>query len=115
MIKEDSISTQEVETIRDSYHKNFKSTFDRVKKKSDQETTSKKETSFKGSNAVFQEVYSFKKVSTEVSFQSLQKVINALTTVPENFHLNLKIKRQMEAKKKHFRKIQVSTGLLPSN
>lgn len=108
MIKEDSISTQEVETIRDSYHKNFKSTFDRVKKKSDQETTSKKETSLKGSNAVFQEVYSFKKVSTEVSFESLEKIINALTTVPKNFHLNLKIKRQMEAKKKAF---QEDTGL----
>ena len=39
---------------------------------------------------------------TAVSMETLKQVGNALTTVPQNFNLNRKIARQLEAKKKAF-------------
>jgi len=53
--------------------------------------TSKK--SFVGSTAVFQPPYSHATVETKISRDVLESIFNALTTVPENFRIQPKVKK----------------------
>jgi 2-oxoglutarate dehydrogenase E1 component len=53
---------------------------------------------FKGSNAVFQPAFKHTPVNTAVDAATLDQVVRALTTVPENFKVHSKIKRFTEAR-----------------
>ena len=66
--------------------------------------TVKKSSTFEGSMAIKQIPYDFTPVSTSVPLKELQKVMNSLSTWPDDFNINPKIKRQVEAKMK---KLQV--------
>jgi len=53
---------------------------------------------FKGSTAIFQPGFSHKPVETAVSAATIDQVVKALTTVPENFKLHPKIKRFIDGR-----------------
>ena len=57
---------------------------------------------FRGSTAVFQPRYSHQPVATGVSPETLAKVAHALTTTPEGFNVNRKIKRLLDNRAKAF-------------
>ena len=65
--------------------------------------TVKKSSTFEGSIAVKQIPYDFSPVDTKVSKKDLEKIVKALSTEPEGFNLNPKIKRQIDAKVKNFK------------
>lgn len=65
--------------------------------------TVKKSSTFEGSMAIKQIPYDFTPVSTSVPLQELQKVMHALSTWPDDFSINPKIKRQVENKLKNFK------------
>ena len=65
--------------------------------------TIKKSSTFEGSVAIHQIPYDFSSVETAVPKKELEKVAHALTRFPDNFNLNPKIKRQIEAKAKNFK------------
>ena len=65
--------------------------------------TVKKSSTFEGSMAIRQIPYDFSPVETAVPLAELEKVMRALSTWPEDFNLNSKIKRQVENKKKNFK------------
>ena len=65
--------------------------------------TVKKSSTFEGSMAIKQIPYDFTPVSTSVPLKELQKVMNSLSTWPDDFNINPKIKRQVEAKMKNFK------------
>jgi 2-oxoglutarate dehydrogenase E1 component len=53
---------------------------------------------FKGSNAIFQPAFKHTPVNTAVDAATLDQVVRALTTVPENFKVHSKIKRFNETR-----------------
>ena len=65
--------------------------------------TVKKSSTFEGSVAIRQIPYDFASVDTSVPKKDLEKVAHALTSFPDDFNLNSKIKRQIEAKAKNFK------------
>ena len=65
--------------------------------------TVKKSSTFEGSVAIRQIPYDFASVDTSVPKKDLEKVAYALTSFPDDFNLNSKIKRQIEAKAKNFK------------
>jgi 2-oxoglutarate dehydrogenase E1 component len=57
---------------------------------------------FHGSTAIYQPDFSFAPVDTGVPADKLSHIARALTRLPENFHANPKIVRQLAAKKEAF-------------
>ncbi|HWA24583.1 MAG TPA: 2-oxoglutarate dehydrogenase E1 component [Lacunisphaera sp.] len=53
---------------------------------------------FKGSNAVFQPAFKHTPVATAVSAATLNRVVHALTTIPDDFKVHSKIKRFTEGR-----------------
>lgn len=99
LIREGVITREEANAIQDEYQKTLDEAFLRVKKE-EAKTKRNGKRKFEGSTAVFQPPYSFEPVKTSVSKEMLTRVGMVLTSVPENFKLNPKIKRQLEAKRK---------------
>ena len=65
--------------------------------------TVKKSSTFEGSVAVKQIPYDFSPVETKVGKNDLEKVVRALSSCPDGFNLNTKIKRQVDAKARNFK------------
>ena len=65
--------------------------------------TVKKSSTFEGSMAIKQIPYDFTPISTSVPLKELRKVMNALSSWPDDFNINPKIKRQVEAKMENFK------------
>ena len=97
LIEEGAISQKESDAIHERLRRRLDVSLEKVK-------TIKKSSTFEGSVAVKQIPYDFSPVDTTVSKTDLAKVAKALTTPPANgFHLNPKIKRQLDAKAKNFK------------
>ncbi len=96
LVEEGDLDEKECNEIHQSLRRHLDASLEKVR-------TVKKSSTFEGSVAVRQIPYDFSKVNTSVAKKDLEKVVNALTTWPEDFNLNSKIKRQVEAKAKNFR------------
>jgi len=57
-----------------------------------------------GSTAIFQPPYSFEPAPTAVPRDALEKIGQSLTTIPENFNVNPKVRRQFDEKWSNFLK-----------
>lgn len=99
LVDEEIIDHDESEEIREEYRTTLDEAFDRAKKA---EEVKKGGSKLFGSTAVFQPRFSFAPVDTSVSMDNLEKVAKALTTIPDGFKINSKIKRQVEQKWKAF-------------
>ncbi|HEY5791761.1 MAG TPA: 2-oxoglutarate dehydrogenase E1 component [Chthoniobacterales bacterium] len=60
--------------------------------KADEEAESKK-SEFTGSTAIFQPPYSHEPANTAIGAETLEKIVNALTTVPDSFRVLPKVRR----------------------
>ncbi|WOO42220.1 2-oxoglutarate dehydrogenase E1 component [Rubellicoccus peritrichatus] len=106
LLEEGSLTTEQAEKLKEEYQNTLNEAFTKVKngEPEKKKSRSKKQTEeFVGSSAVFQAPYNFKPVTTGVAKTRLTQVAQALTTVPPNFTLNPKIKRQLENKWKNFK------------
>jgi len=81
--------------IRERHNKTLEESFQREK---EGEKPGRRRGRFHGSTAVYQPPYSFAPVKTAVAHDKLAHVARAISSAPETFKLNPKIKRQLDAK-----------------
>ena len=96
LVKEGELNKEESVEIHQRLRRQLDASLEKVK-------TVKKSSTFEGSVAVKQIPYDFTDVETAVPRKDLDKVLKALWTCPENFNLNHKIKRQVDAKAKNYK------------
>ena len=96
LVSEGEVNQEECDKIHHRLRLQLDASLEKVK-------TVKKSSTFDGSVAVKQIPYDFSPVSTAVEKKELEKVVRALSTCPEGFNLNHKIKRQVDAKAKNFK------------
>ena len=58
---------------------------------------------YRGSTAVFQPAYHYTPVATAISEEAVAQVVRGLTSVPETFRINPKIRRLLDARQNAFR------------
>ncbi|MFP6887674.1 MAG: thiamine pyrophosphate-dependent enzyme, partial [Opitutales bacterium] len=95
LVREGDLTQEESDAIHEQLRRQMDASLEKVK-------TVKKSSTFEGSVAITQIPYDFSLVDTAVPKSDLAKVAKALTTPPENFGLNPKIKRQLDTKAKNF-------------
>ncbi len=103
LIEEGTLGEQESKNIQAEYRKTLDDAFDRVREAQEKANKSRKSEegkSFRGSNAVFQEPYNFAPIETGVDEATFRTAAEGLWAVPENFKVNPKIRRQLEARRK---------------
>jgi len=83
------LTSQEADTLANEFESRLDLALGAVKEAERQRDKS----SFTGSTAIFQPSYSHEPVPTGVPIQELERVVNALTTVPDSFRVLPKVKR----------------------
>lgn len=96
MVNEGDLKKDECTEIQKRLRRQLDASLEKVK-------TVKKSSTFEGSVAVKQIPYDFSYVETKVNKKDLEKVVRALSTCPDGFNLNSKIKRQVDNKAKKFK------------
>jgi 2-oxoglutarate dehydrogenase E1 component len=96
LVAEGESTEEECAEIHNRLRRQLDASLEKVK-------TVKKSSTFEGSMAVRQIAYDFTPVDTSVAKKELDKVIKALSTCPDDFKLNHKIKRQVDAKAKNYK------------
>ena len=96
LVAEGESTEEECAEIHNRLRRQLDASLEKVK-------TVKKSSTFEGSMAVRQIPYDFTPVDTSVAKKELDKVIKALSTCPDDFKLNHKIKRQVDAKAKNYK------------
>lgn len=101
LVSEGILDEEEAKEIQNEYKNTLDQAFERARKS---EETMQSASKLFGSTAVFQPRFNFQPAKTGVSYENLEKVAKVLTTVPANFQINPKIKRQLDQKWKAFSK-----------
>jgi 2-oxoglutarate dehydrogenase E1 component len=96
LVAEGDLTKEECVGIHQRLRRQLDASLEKVK-------TVKKSSTFEGSMAVKQIPYDFTPIDTSVPKKELDKVMKALSTCPEDFKLNHKIKRQVDAKAKNYK------------
>ncbi|MGF1449031.1 MAG: 2-oxoglutarate dehydrogenase E1 component [Opitutales bacterium] len=100
MIAEGDLTDTQATEIQSEYQKTLNSAFTREKKA--EGSSRRKRDQYSGSTAVFQPSYNFRPVKTSVPKHKLEPVARVLTSVPDDFKINPKIRRQIETKWRNF-------------
>jgi len=103
LIDEGSITQEDADAIVQEYTDAMEAAFQKAKD-ADAARVAREEAQdqFRGSTAVFQPRYNHMPVVTGVSEEILSRVAHALTTTPEGFKVNRKIKRLLDNRAKAF-------------
>ena len=99
LVDEKIIDEDESAEIKEEFRNTLDEAFERAKKAQEVKKTGSK---LFGSTAVFQPPYNFAPVDTAAPLENIEKVAKVLTTIPDGFQINRKIKRQVEQKWKAF-------------
>jgi len=106
LIDEQTITADEGDAIKAEYTAALESSLEKAKAGESDRTARRQaateQSKFEGSTAIFQPGYHFKRAVTEASQEDLATVIKALTTLPENFQVNPKIKRILDSRAKAY-------------
>lgn len=97
LINEGVLTPQQAEAIKTEFENLLEDTFKKIKQEIELTKEKGKQPSSKPILAP-QPPYSFKPIPTAVDLQTLTKVATALTHIPESFHANPKILRQLATK-----------------
>jgi len=104
LIAEGTITQEESDAIQAEYSAALEKSLETAKAsetaRSAKRAAALEQRKFAGSTAVFQPHYHFKPVTTGVEAQVLDRVVHGLTTVPESFQLNPKLRRFLENRRK---------------
>jgi 2-oxoglutarate dehydrogenase E1 component len=104
LVADGSITEPEGEAIRAEYNAALEDNLTKAKASEQRKSAMRAaieadpRAAFRGSTAIFQPAYNFHPVPTGVSHELLAKVIQGLTTLPEGFTANTKIKRFLDAR-----------------
>jgi len=97
LVESGEFTNDEIKEIEESYMKRLEKAYENVKAEE-----SKKSDPFGESNAVQQPPYNFRGFDTRVPKDRLRHIVERHTQFPDDFKVNRKIKRQLEAKMKAF-------------
>ncbi len=100
LIKEGTLTQEDADKIQAEYQESLEKSLTIAKTK--QENGNHKEKKFKGALATFQPDYSFDPVKTRASKKLIEQAVKGLTTLPEGFKINPKIKRLLQTRSKAF-------------
>ncbi|HBR94681.1 MAG TPA: 2-oxoglutarate dehydrogenase E1 component [Opitutae bacterium] len=103
LIASGEFTEEEVKSIETAYNKKLEIAFETAKAKEDEAIDP-----FAESNAKEQPPYNFKGFDTRVPKEQLEMIAEQLASVPEGFHANKKIVRQLKTKLKAFKE---NTGI----
>jgi 2-oxoglutarate dehydrogenase E1 component len=103
LIENGEFTEEEVKNIETEFHKKLETAFETAKAKENEEVDP-----FAESNAKKQPPYNFKGFDTRVPKEQLEMIAEQLAHVPEGFHANRKIIRQLNTKLKAFKE---NTGI----
>jgi len=102
LVAEGSINLAEADAIRVKYSEALERNLEKAKAsetaKSAKRAAAAEARKFEGSTAIFQRDFHFKAVPTGVSTALIERAVRGLTTVPEGFNPNPKIKRFLDAR-----------------
>ncbi len=101
LVSEGVLTQEQAAHLKDEYERSLDEAFTRVKKQEEslkEVLMSRGRKKFAGSTAVFQPPYSFEPAATAVDRERLERIARVITTVPDKFQANPKIKRQLETK-----------------
>ncbi|WP_221029834.1 2-oxoglutarate dehydrogenase E1 component [Actomonas aquatica] len=103
LVAEGTITQEKADAIIKEYSDAMEAAFEKAKENDAARAARKEEQDqFRGSTAIFQPGYSHAIVPTGVSPDSLKRVSDALTSTPEDFHINRKIQRLLDNRAKAF-------------
>src|SRR5690606_21961735 len=101
LIAEGTITAEDSEAIKAEYTAAMDRAFEKAKAvDAARVAAGEKLDQFRGSTAIFQPGYSHEPVPTGVTADVLGQVARGLTSTPEGFHLNSKIKRFLDTRAK---------------
>ncbi len=108
LVAEGTITEQDSEAIRAEYSAALEKNLEKARASETAKTARRAAAAaearkFAGSTAVFQRDFHFRNVATRVGPALLDKVVRGLTTLPEGFHPNPKIKRFVDARATAYR------------
>jgi 2-oxoglutarate dehydrogenase E1 component len=103
LIRDGDLTQAEAAQLRETLQQSLDQIFARVRKDEESLRDSRLR-KLQGSTAIFQPPYSFDPAPTAVARDQLEKIARAVTTIPENFNANPKIRRQFEQKWSNFLK-----------
>ena len=104
LIREGSLTPAECDAIKAEYLAALEAHLEKAKKREAEKSARRKakasdpQARFAGSNAVFQPAYSHAPVPTGVPLELVTKAITGLTTLPEGFKVNPKIRRLLDGR-----------------
>jgi len=103
LVASGEFTQKEVDQIEADYLKRLETAFETVKEQENKQTDP-----FSESTATKQPPYNFKGFDTRVNKEELELIAEQLTHIPEGFHANKKIVRQLDTKLKAFKE---NTGI----
>jgi 2-oxoglutarate dehydrogenase E1 component len=98
LIEEGTITEEEREAIRKEYTDALEASLEKAKHKTSKKPDPKAR--FEGANVKFQPKFRFDPVDTSASREHIETAIRGLTSVPEGFNINNKIKRLLDTRTK---------------
>jgi 2-oxoglutarate dehydrogenase E1 component len=100
LVAEGSITAGQGDAIRDEYSAALEENLAKAKEREAARAAKRGRTSspFKGSTAQFQPEYHHTPVQTSVPADEIDRIVRGLTTVPESFKVNPKIRRLLDAR-----------------
>lgn len=102
LIQDGTLTKEEVNKLKEEFQDVLAGAFERDKQQKERKQNGKRSEKFRGSTAVFQPAYNYRAPDTGIKNEMLAHIMKVLTAPPENFNLNPKMKRQLEAKAKVF-------------
>jgi 2-oxoglutarate dehydrogenase E1 component len=105
LVAHGTITAAEGEAIKAEYSAALEDNLSKAKQREAAKASKRAKPSdpFKGSNAQFQPEYSHAPVATAVSAETIGRVVRGLTTVPDTFRVNPKIRRLLDARLQAYR------------
>jgi len=104
MIADGDLTADEAKKIHDQFQQSLDEILARVRKNEEEQKAAQLASKVSSMRAAFRPHYSFESRPTAVAREDLEKVARALTTIPEGFNINPKIRRQLDKKWENFQK-----------
>ena len=98
LVADGTITEKERDAIRDEYTSALEKSLEKAKEKTKRKPDPKSR--FEGANVRFQPKFHFNPVDTRATKTHIETAVKALTTVPDGFNINNKIKRLLETRQK---------------
>jgi 2-oxoglutarate dehydrogenase E1 component len=104
LIADGDLTEVEAAKFAEQFQQSLDEILARVRKNEEEQKIAQQTERKSSMRTPFRPPYSFESATTAVTRENLEKVTQALTTVPEGFNVNPKIRRQLDDKRANFQK-----------